>query len=63
MMGVEFKLVKKQHFCPFCNEEASEVSGLCYSACEVTVFHCPECQALLPCDNKVCPDCGARIQG
>ena len=59
----ERKEKEKHLFCPYCDEEIMK-SDLPYcKACGVTIFYCPECRKPLLRDNKVCPHCGAGIQG
>jgi len=53
----------KQLFCPYCDEEIMTADFPYCQACKVTVFYCPECRKPLPRDNRVCPHCGAEIEG
>jgi predicted amidophosphoribosyltransferase len=54
---------QKQPFCPYCEEEIMAADFPYCQACGVTIFCCPKCRKPLPRDNKVCPHCGADIQG
>jgi len=59
----EQKEKSKHLFCPYCDEEIMK-SDLPYcQVCGVTIFYCPKCRKPLNRDNKVCPYCGADIEG
>ncbi len=62
-MGEMRKAEKVRHFCPYCDEEIAEASFPYCQACGITVFYCPKCRKPVSRDNKVCPNCGAKIQG
>jgi predicted amidophosphoribosyltransferase len=62
-MGAEFKPEKKRLFCPYCDKEILEADVPFCQACGITVFYCPQCRKPLKRDNKVCPNCGAKIKG
>ncbi|MDH4300413.1 MAG: zinc-ribbon domain-containing protein [Dehalococcoidia bacterium] len=55
---------KKEHlFCPYCEVEIMEADFPYCRACQVTVFYCPKCRKPLPREKRVCPHCGAKIEG
>ena len=54
---------KDKLWCPYC-DEGIMTSQLPYcQPCKVVEFYCPECKKPVSRDNKVCPNCGAKIQG
>jgi len=59
----EQKEEKKHLFCPYCDGEIMKADLPYCQACGVTMFYCPSCRKPLPRDKKVCPHCGAGIQG
>jgi len=61
-MGTERKTGQERLFCPYCDEEISEVSFPYCQACKVSIFYCPKCRKPLPRDKKTCPHCGAEIK-
>lgn len=54
---------KKCLFCLYCDGEIIRADLPYCQACGVTIFYCPRCRKPLPRDSKICPHCGAGIQG
>ncbi len=59
----EQKEKRKHLFCPYCDEKMMDVDSPYCQACQITIFYCIKCREPLPRDNRVCPHCGAEIQG
>ena len=62
-MATKNKPVKEARFCPYCDEEIAEAAFPYCGACKVEVFYCPNCRQPVTRNKKVCPNCGAKIQG
>ena len=53
---------KQNIWCPYCEDEGVKSKLPYCKPCELTHFHCLECKAVVPRENEICPECGARIK-
>jgi predicted amidophosphoribosyltransferase len=52
---------KKEHHCPFCDEEIKQLNLPWCQACGVTIAYCSKCGQPLGKDKSVCPHCGEKL--
>ena len=52
---------EKRQSCPFCDEEIVKASLPFCQPCRVKTFYCPNCSKPVARENKICPQCGARM--
>jgi predicted amidophosphoribosyltransferase len=57
------KTEEKHLFCPYCEQEISELQYPYCQACKVEIFYCPQCRKPVSRENETCPECGAKIKG
>ena len=62
-MMAERKSKQKHQYCPYCDAEIMKANFPYCQSCGVTIFYCPKCRKAVPRDKKVCPSCGAVIEG
>lgn len=52
---------KKQHHCPYCDEEIRQMNLPWCQACGVSIVYCSRCSQPVAKERKTCPHCGATL--